>query len=53
MNGKGWLGLNGTTRALVTTGLHSSGSLPIGDIWDDRVVAVDYAATAELLDDSR
>jgi hypothetical protein len=33
MNGKGWLGLNGITPALVTTGFHSSGSLPIGDIW--------------------
>jgi len=25
MNGKGWLGLNGTTPAPVTTGFHSSG----------------------------
>ena len=33
MNRKGWLGLNGTTPAPVTTGFHSSGSLSIGDIW--------------------
>jgi hypothetical protein len=33
MNGKGWLGLNGITPALVTMGFHSSGSLPTRDIW--------------------
>ena len=33
MNGRGWLGLNGTTPAPVTTGFHSGSSRPTGDIW--------------------